>query len=672
MRDSSRLNLIRDPQPADNLILWLPVFLICGIGVYFLSPFALSPVWGWFGLAGAIGLSVATIPLRQFTTWRWVATFVLAFFIGLLLIQYRVKNTDTILLNDRAWNAEINGTIQSFEQSGDNWTVVLQNAHLPDDTNDYVFRVTVRQHDFMPDIGGVLKVNASIMSPSPPLVPHSFDFRRHAFFDGISGYGYTTKIISYQKPDAQSKDFLENYRDWLAYKTFAILKQPEAGIVSSLLNGQRAGIHRKTSQVLQQSGLYHVISISGLHVSLMALIVFITARFLMALNMNFALRYPIKKIAAFLALIGIIFYMMIVGSSPPTLRSVIMTGMMLVAIMLDREPIQMRVVALSALFILVTQPESAIDVGFQMSFCAVIGLVAYYQATRKFWTHSFWQRSIVFKALRILLITAATSLMATIVTAPLVLYYFQQIPVLSMVANLLAALPIEFMIMPGTFLTYLFAPVPVIGDFAIHLMGWGTTLMMQAAYFTAAIPSAVWRFPAVSLSVVNCMLLGIFILIAVKHRLRWSGIVLIIAGFFLIVLQQQPDFMLMQNKYVIEADPFSDKLLVDGKLGSFEKTLMLQHTGKKFSEAFPCDGDICDMKVKDKTIRLIRSIPALEHACDQPSDVIITRFYLGRHCDRTVIIDRHDLDQRGGQAIYLDKIIRTESVRHGKKWRPWE
>jgi hypothetical protein len=196
----------------------------------------------------------------------------------------------------------------------------------------------------------------------------------------------------------------------------------------------------------------------------------------------------------------------------------------------------------------------------------------------------------------------------------------------------------------------------------------GNDADVRVAEFTAAIPSAIWRFPAVSLLVVNCTLLGIFMIIAIKHRARWSGLIVIAIGLVLLVVQPQPGFMLMQNRVVVQAD--TDALLVDGKLGNFEKNLMLQHTGKTHTEEFPCDGDICDLNVKGKTIRLIRTVPALDKACDGKADLILTRLYLDKHCRGTLVIDRHDLNRGGGQAIFLDKTICVESAMNGKHWRP--
>ena len=666
-------DLTRDPQPADNLILWLPVFLCCGINVYFLLA-SEPPVWlAWSGFGTAIILTLATIGWRDALAWRWIASFAVAASLGFALMQANTQAMNMPLLKRGIWSGTIDGTIQSFERAGTGWRVVLQDASVDELPDKYQLRLSIRGRGFMPQLGAGLKVQGSLMAPSSPLVPGSFDFRRYAFFQGIGGYGYASKILRYDPP-AQKKtsNWLEDYRDWLTEKTYAVLKQPEAGIVSALLNGQRAGISRQTNKVLQQSGLYHVISISGLHVSIMAMTIFFAMRLLMACNMWLALHWPIKKIAAGFALVGIVFYLLIVGSSPPTLRSVIVTGAALAAIMLDREPIQMRVVALAALGILLIQPQSMIDIGFQMSFAAVIGLVAFYQQTRNFWTQPFWKQSIFTKMAHLVVGTVITSIVATIVTAPLVLLYFQQIPLLSMLANVLAAPPITFLIMPGTFLAYLLTPFPLLGGLAIHMMGWGVTLMMMVAQFVAHLPSAVWQTAPMPLISVPIIMLGFFILIAAKSRWRLLAIIPILIALAWTPFIKRPDLYLTQNRLVLYPDPHSPALFVQGKVQSFDKTMLLQWTTRKQIKPFDCTDDICEWMIKGKTIRLVRSIPALDQACARHADVIITPYYLDRRCRTGLVFDRHSLNRRGGQAVWLDNQIRVETVLAGKNRRPWQ
>lgn len=664
---------LRDPQPADNLILWLPVFLALGIGTYF--SLSREPDL-WWGIVGFISCMIGaglTFRWRYQPVWRWLVVFGLFFSLGLTLIQIRTQSVTTELLYSRIWGGEITGTIQSFERAGSGWRLVLEDATILNGEKKYTLRITMRQRGFTPHMGGKMHIKAGLMPPSSPLVPGSFDFRRHAFFHGISGYGYVTKLLDYQPPSVQHEnDRLEEYRDWLTDKVYAVLQQPEAGIVTAMLNGQRAGIARQTTNVLQKSGLQHVISISGLHVGLMAITIFYMTRLLMALSMSFTLRYPIKKIAAFLALAGIIFYLLIVGNSPPTLRSVIMSGIALIAIMLDREPIQLRVVALSAILILLIQPESIGDIGFQMSFAAVIGMVAFFQQTKQFWMHQRWQDRISLKILRAILMIAATSVIATVITAPLVILHFQQIPLLSMLSNVLATLPISFLIMPGTFLAYLFTPFPVLGDFAIHMMGLGVSLMMDVAYFVAKMPSAVLQAKPISLASVYLLLAGVYVVIVIKNKWRWAGLVLVISGLGMLPFQVQPDIMVMQNRVVLYPDPNSDLLYAEGRIGGFEKNMMLQRAAKKKLAEFPCQGEICDLTVNEYKIRLVRTVEALEKSCEGKADVILTRYYLDRPCKHGLVIDRHILDQQGGQAIFLGKKIKVESVLNRKDRRPWQ
>jgi len=668
------IDLTRDPQPADNLILWLPVFLAFGIGVYFLLPYEPSFMVVWSGFGVAAGVTAVTFGWRDYLAWRWAVSFALAFTLGVGLVQLDAHTMQVPLLEKPVWNGVVTGTIDSFERGGTGWRVMLNEATINEGETHYSLRLSVRGKDFTPAIGGTLKAQANLMAPSPPLVPGGFDFRRYAFFQQMSGYGYASKVLQYTPPpNAEKSDSaLENYRDWLTERVYSVLQQPEAGIVVSLLNGKRGGIAKTTNTTLQRSGLYHVISISGLHVSLFAMIIFFTVRLLLASSMTLALRLPIKKIAAFCALIGIVFYLLIVGNSPPTLRSVIMTGATLVAIMLDREPIQMRIVALSALGIILLQPDSVIDIGFQMSFVAVIGLVGFYQQTREFWARSFWKGNFLIKLVHIVIGTIVTSLVATIVTAPLVLLYFQQIPLLSMLANVLAAPPITFLIMPGTFMTYLFASLPVLGDFSIHVMGWGVKLMLDVGEYVAQMPASVWKTAPLPLVCAPLILLGFFILISVKNRWKYAGIVPVLIGIGIAPFFSQPDLYLTQNRLILYPQPDGPVLYADGKVQNFDKNILLQWTTRKEIQPFDCEDEICDLKIKGHNVRLVRSIPALAHACEGQPELIVTRFYLDQECPDTLVLDRHDLDEKGGQAVWLGKAIHVKAAFSGTARRPWQ
>src|SRR3989337_3137582 len=134
---------------------------------------------------------------------------------------------------------------------------------------------------------------------------------------------------------------------------------------------------------MRDSGLAHILSISGLHMVIMAGTVFGLVRAWLALLPGLALRYPIKKWAAASALAAACFYLALSGAAVPTVRSWIMMSIVLIAVLLDRPALTMRNVALAALLILIVSPESLFDPSFQMSFDAVVGLVALVEANSR-------------------------------------------------------------------------------------------------------------------------------------------------------------------------------------------------------------------------------------------------------------------------------------------------
>ena len=128
-----------------------------------------------------------------------------------------------------------------------------------------------------------------------------------------------------------------------------------------LITGERGAITQATNDAYRDSGLFHILSISGLHMVIMAGAVFWVVRALLALIPFIALRFPIKKIAAVGATIAALGYLLISGSSPATVRSWITISMMFFAVLLDRPAVSLRNVAMSALMIMVVFPENLFD-----------------------------------------------------------------------------------------------------------------------------------------------------------------------------------------------------------------------------------------------------------------------------------------------------------------------
>src|SRR5690606_21310491 len=126
----------------------------------------------------------------------------------------------------------------------------------------------------------------------------------------------------------------------------------EGAIAAALITGVRAGIPEEINEALRVTGLYHVISISGLHMALVAGTLMVALRCGFALAPSFSMRRPIKKYAAGAALLATTFYLLLSGGDVAAQRSFIMLAVMLLAVMADRAALTMRNLAISAIIIL--------------------------------------------------------------------------------------------------------------------------------------------------------------------------------------------------------------------------------------------------------------------------------------------------------------------------------
>jgi competence protein ComEC len=157
-----------------------------------------------------------------------------------------------------------------------------------------------------------------------------------------------------------------------------IWETPLISLAFTGLTGERGAIPEDTMEAMRVAGLAHLLAISGLHIGLVTGILFFGFRAILALWPAVALRYPIKKLAALAALVGAFAYMLITGGTVPTQRAFLMVALVLTAVMLDRSALSMRLVAFAAVIVLLVAPVSVTGPSYQMSFAAVVALIAAY------------------------------------------------------------------------------------------------------------------------------------------------------------------------------------------------------------------------------------------------------------------------------------------------------
>lgn len=321
-------------------------------------------------------------------------------------------------------------------------------------------RLSLRTRGVAPVPGLAVRVRAVLMPPPEPAAPGAYDFARALYFKGIGVVGYAVGGLEVRESAAPSSSVVAEriaaIRLGVASRIVAAMidendqdiDDQAAQVAVALLTGLRGRLSDETLSALRDAGLAHLLAISGLHLGLIAGILFFTVRLLLALNEPVALRYPIKKWAAIAALIGAFGYLLLTGATIPTQRAYIMVSLILFAVLIDREAVSMRPVAWAAVVVLVFRPESLLGASFQLSFAAVTALVAFYEWLR---ARSTFRSKPSLGARWVMLYFAAvmaTTIVASLATAPFAAYLFNRVAVAGLIANLIAVPPTALWIMP--------------------------------------------------------------------------------------------------------------------------------------------------------------------------------------------------------------------------------
>ncbi len=551
---------------------WLAVAVGAGIALYFALP-AEPPIWS--GLAVFCGVMVATILLRR----RPVATIILAAIcaasLGFAAAQMRTAAVKAPQLAREIRFATITGKVAAIELLPVGERVTLRDpviAELPPEITPRRLRLKLVKFAEDVAIGDTIRIAADLQPPAAPAAPGAFDFRRQAYFMQLGGVGF-----AFGKPDIVAKappsfnGSIGRLRQAIAQRIRAALPGPGGAMALALVVGDQTAMSKADAQAMRDSGLAHLLSISGLHIGLAAGLFFFLARGVLALIPPIALRFPIKKWAAVMALAGAGFYALLAGITAPTLRSLIMTGIVFLAILLDRAPISLRAIAWAAVVILLVQPDLLVGASFQMSFFAVLGLIAAFEALRQ--PIAAWRRArrdapdMVGRMIRAaegigfwLAGTMATSLIATLMTAPFSIYHFNRLAPYGLAANMIAVPLTGFWIMPAGVVALIAMPFGLDAPFWT-VMGWGCDVILRLAETVASWPGAVVTVPAMPVGGLVVVAFGLVWLCLIRGRLRLAAAIPIVCGFVSIGQVQSPDILVAEFRQADRGEEHRWRLL---------------------------------------------------------------------------------------------------------------
>ncbi len=497
----------------ERWLLWLPVALGVGIGLYFALPRE-PPVW----LGPALLLLVGLVWLvrrahrgaGEDRAWRLAAALALAAIAtGMSAASIRTHLVAAPVLERRGAHV-VEGQVLLVEDQTRGARLTLGELRiegLDPGATPAELRVSLRSATPAVRPGDRVRLRAFLMPPSPPSEPAGYDFARQAYFSQLGAVGYGLGKLE-RVAAAQTSTWrlgLARVRQRVASAIQAAVPGPPGAVAVALMTGLRGGITEAIWRDMQIAGIAHLLAISGLHLGLVAGTLFFGVRVALALVPPLALRVPTKKVAAGLALLGAFGYLLLSGATVPTQRAFIMTALMLLAVMVDRNPFSMRTIAWAALVVLLCQPESLLGASFQMSFAAVVALIATYEtgvARRPDHASGLDTRLVIYIGG-----VALTTLIASLATAPLAIYHFGRLPTYGILANLIAVPLTAFWIMPLGLAGLLLLPLGL-GGGCFALMGRGIEVMLAVAATIAGWPASALLVAKPSVAALTVTLLG--------------------------------------------------------------------------------------------------------------------------------------------------------------------
>src|SRR5271156_3566661 len=662
------LNLAADREP----VLWLPAILA-----------AACAALAWLSRARPLALGI------------WLAAAALA--AGFLSMGLRTARVATPVL-DRVRIVKLQGYVQEVDlrPQGARLVIAVVNAgDMPADLAPRRVRVTTRK---TPNVaaGDYVALQARLLPPSHAALPGGYDFARDAYFQGVGAVGSTLGAISVLPPPRETSwrerfaAAIDQARNRLAPRVAATIGGDEGAIAAAMVTGKRDFLSNDARDLIREAGIFHIITISGVQMTLVAGIIFVVARRLLALSPMLALNYPIKKWAAAVAMAASVFYDIVTGSRVGTERALFMTLIVLSAVIMNRRALTMRNLAFAVLAVVAIEPEAILGVSFQLSFAAVAALVAVMEA--RIAAHDLdpdpfapkrgegpkrgpLAAHLVDRPLALLFATA----FATLATASFMAYHFHDLSPYVLIGNPLTLTVIEFFAVPGALIGAALYPLGLDGPVWLYV-GAGIKFILWVARFIADAPgstlhlrafapyalpflalavmgAAIWRTWTFRLSAVPLALIG---LVGATHGPRYD-----------VIVAPSGDLAAVRD-----ADGALE--VVGKRFNAFaaEQWLSADGDGRDPAEArspdAPCDrlGCVADLP-EGESLSIVLDRLAFDEDCAR-AEVVVSALSAPAGCTAKFLFDEQALARLGAVGLtWGDNGFTLASDRSPTENRPW-
>ncbi len=688
----------------DRWFLWVPVFVGIGVGLYFAAP--LEPVWvlAIAPLLVAVGLRLTA---RRGLLVLALTGALLCIAIGFAAAKLRVEWVRGPVMPFSRQVQTVHGWVEVVErraEKGVRLTIRVASIDgMAPAATPIRIRVTSRFGNNGVLAGDALTVRAMLQPPPQPSEPNGYDFARQAWFAGVGGVGFSLgrpvpePALTGMPLWTGLTTIFERMREEISIRITTALPGPSGLLTDALVTGEQKSIPPEITDALRDSGLSHLLAISGLQITIMAGAFFGLTRGVLAAFPNIALRWPVKKIATAAGLAGATVYVVMSGAGSATCRAYVMVAVGLLAVLLDRPGLSMRNLAIAALCLILPQPETLLDPSFQMSFSAVVALMAAYEwagdwarpgaqaggASRRKpkandggFAWAIWGMGVFGRILRE---TCAATTIATLAVAPYSLFTFHRLPVYGILANILAEPLFNLAIMP--LVAVVLAAMPFgLEAWPLLLVDQCVGLLLGIAHWVSGLPGAVVLVPQMPVFALAAITLGAAWLCLWRQNWRYFGLIGIGIGMLMAVRGETADVLIGREGTPIAIRLANGELsALPGKGGVFDLTQWLQADADgrdvgllRTGQGFRCDGLGCTALVGGKVLAISDAPASLADDCANAA-IVILRYRQPHPCvGPALVLDARDLRAGGAHAIRLGggrPVV--ETVATGRGDRPW-
>lgn len=654
-----------------NLILWIPVLQGAGILVYFSlgsEPDLVITVSIFLLILSA--LAAVVFHYRKCLIFLII---IVLLFLGFISAAVKTKLISTRTIDRKIYVANIIAKVKEVNKKNSYEQLLLNEIQNVDKVDNIKITVRTKVEEDV-DIGDKVMLSAVLFPPNIAPSEYSYDFARISYFQRISAVGFATSAVTlYQKANNKKpREYIESFRQYIYNNLQKNMNELHANITAALLIGKKDGIDKNVMNIIRNAGIAHLFVISGLHLAFVSNLFFLLFRNIFALSETITLKYNIKKISAVISIAPTTFYLLITGMQISAQRAFIMVALVVTAVLLERKYNSLTSIAFAAFSILLFQPESILKPSFQMSFSAVLALIASYQIST--------ERLPAGKTIKYFVSILLSSTVASLATMTYTIYNFNYISIGGVVTNLIAIPIITLLTIPMGIIYVTLIPfkfewltsgiIEYSIDVVLKLSEKVSNIKYSTIYVRSICPEA-----AVIITI------GILWLCLWQRNWRFFGLVIIAVGTFTGMFYQIPDILVANSNAAVKEN---NGLLysLTKKNRNFISVTWAKQNGQlkalyyknynREDKRLLCDDFGCIYRSANKSVLMAYKQGSVLQNCDKVDLIIQLNKFIYPICN-TEVIGYNELEIYGTHSIWLSgRKIKIKKIRSSRPWHSFK